>query len=395
MQEDTTPLNVSTLIAKKLAGEMTEAEQQDLERWIAESGQNQAIYESVVDPANRATRDALLKEIDVNADWEEVQGRVFKDAPRRSFLFYKIAASVTLLMAIGVALYLGMTPQANTEEQAAMITPGSAQAIIKLHDGKTITLSDAANQNRQFQERNGSGFFNAAGNLAYSAGDAGKDELLYNEIIVPRGGEYKVTLSDGTNVWLNSETQLKFPVKFPAAERAVVLTGEAYFEVAHQSGRPFIVTTLQQARIQVYGTRFNINAYADLRQVAVTLNEGKVSVSKESGPELMLKPEEQAVVREGRNEIAQLTVDAAQFSAWKDGMLVFDNMSLNDISALLSRWYDVEFEFENDKIRDYRFTADIKRYGTFRDVLKFFEKTNQIAFTIDGRTIRIRDKHDE
>jgi len=393
MQEENPSLSISTLMAKKLAGEMTAAEQQDLDRWLEESAQNRAIYESIINPANKALRDALLQEIDVDKDWEKVSGRVFNQPSERSFPFYKIAASVALLIAIGITLYMMLKPVATTEEQAAMIAPGSPQAIVKLSDGKTIALSEAANQNKKFQETNGSDFFNSAGSLAYSAGDADNSELVYNEIIVPRGGEYQVTLSDGTKVWLNSETQLKFPVRFPAAERVVELTGEAYFEVAHQAARPFIVSTLQQARIQVYGTRFNINAYEG-QSIAVTLNEGSVSVRKESGPALMLKPDEQAVIRSGQNEMAKLGVDAAQFSAWKDGMLVFDNMSLGDVTVLLSRWYDVTFEFENDRIRQYRFTADIKRYATFRDVLRFFEKTNQIAFAIDGRTIRIRDKEE-
>ncbi len=395
MQEDNIPLAVSTLIAKKLAGEMTETEQQDLDRWINESVQNRALYQTVVDPSGKAGRDALMKEIDVNADWEEVSHKLFRSAPERSISWYKVAASVALLAAAGVALYIALKPAKTQEQQAAIIIPGSAQAIVTLSDGKTITLSEAGNQNKEFHERDGSGFFNAAGSLAYEAGSAGGEELAFNEIIVPRGGEYNVTLSDGTRVWLNSETQLKFPVRFPAGERTVELTGEAYFEVAHQQSRPFIVKTQQQARVQVYGTHFNVNAYPYQSQVAVTLNEGKVSVRRENGQELMLKPNEQAVLRNGQPEILRTAVDASQFSAWKDGMLVFDNMSLGDVSTLLGRWYDVTFEFEDERIRHYRFTADIKRYGTFREVLKFFEKTNQITFTIDGRTVRIRDKHDE
>lgn len=395
MQQENAPLAISTLIAKKLAGEMTASEQQDLDRWIDESAQNRTLYQSVIDPASKTSRDTLLKEIDVDASWAQVQDKVFGAAPQRSFPFYKIAASVALLMAVGIALYLGLKPAPTQEQQAALITPGSAQAIVKLSDGKTITLSDSGNQNKAFQENNGFGFFNAAGSVAYTAGAAAGGDLIYNEIIVPRGGEYQVTLSDGTRVWLNSETQLRFPVRFPVAERVVELTGEAYFEVAHQPDRPFIVTTAQQASIKVYGTHFNINTYNDLPQVAVTLNEGKVSVRRENGPEVMLKPDEQAVLRNGTEQISLVAVDAAQFSAWKDGMLVFDNMALGDISTLLSRWYDVKFEFENDRIRAYRFTADIKRYGTFREVLRFFEKTNQIAFTIDDRTILIRDKQEE
>jgi len=393
MQEDNIPLDISTLIARKLAGEMTDNEQEHLDRWIDESEQNRILYQTIVDPASKAARDALLMDIDVDSDWKEVYDKLFNAVTERSFPWYRIAASIALLIAAGAGLYMMLRPR--PESQSAIITPGSSQATVRLSDGKTIALSEAANQNKEFREGDGSGFFNTRGSLTYSAGNADNTDLMYNEIMVPRGGEYQITLSDGTRVWLNSETQLRFPVRFPTGERVVDLVGEAYFEVAHQADRPFIVNTPQQAQIKVYGTQFNINAYNDLGLVAVTLNEGKVSVRRESGQELMLKPDQQAVIRNEQQDISRLTVDATQFSAWKDGMLVFDNMSLGDISVLLGRWYDVTFDFENERIRNYRFTADIKRYGTFREVLKFFEKTNQITFTVSERTIYIRDKQAE
>jgi transmembrane sensor len=303
-----------------------------------------------------------------------------------------VAAAVALLGVTMALLYLYLGRQASPgafEVQVAKITAGTSQAVVKLHNGKTIALADKANLGRQFEEANGASLYNTQGSLSYQAGQASGGELIFNEIFVPRAGEYRLTLSDGTKVWLNAETQLKYPVQFAAHERVVTLTGEAYFEVAPDTSRPFIVNTLYQGRIQVYGTKFNINAYAGSTPCLVTLNEGKVSVRKGEGQEQMLKPDQQAVLTGEGADIRIADVDAGQFSAWKDGMLVFDNLSFYDISTLLSRWYDVQFEFGDDEVKNYRFTADIKKYGSFRDVLRFFEKTNQLSFEIEGRTIRV------
>lgn len=393
MQEDNALHSIASLIAKKLAGEMTGEEQFMLDQWIKESPENERLYAAVIDPVNKAERDAFLKDINVDADWQKLSDKVFneKGGKQITLLWYKVAAAIAFLCVTTAAFYVGKKAVSTNsfEAQVAKIAPGTSQAIVKLHNGKTILLADSSNQDKKFEEANGVNLYNTSGGISYDANEVASDELIYNEVIVPRGGEYKVTLSDGTKVWLNSETQLKFPVKFAASERAVELTGEAYFEVAHNAEKPFIVNTLQQARVQVYGTQFNVNGYEDNTQVYVTLNEGKVSVRKEGSDEVMLKPNEQAVLT---NNINIVKVDAAQFSAWKDGLLVFDNLSFDEITKLLERWYDVKFEFESEAIRNYRFTADIKRYSTFRDVLKFFEKTDQFNFEVEDKTIRILNK---
>ncbi|MBT1706082.1 FecR family protein [Chryseosolibacter indicus] len=395
MQEENGLHSISALIAKKLAGEMTEAEQSELDQWIKESVENERLYNTVIDPVNKLKRDQFLQQIDVQADWQKLSAKVFKEKGGRqiNLLWYKVAAAITFVCIAAGAFYF-KNKAGNTssfEEQIAKINPGTSQAIVRLHNGKTITLSDSINQDKQFEEANGVNLYNSSGGLSYDADDVITDELIFNEIVVPRGGEYKITLSDGTKVWLNSETQLKFPVKFAAKERTVELTGEAYFEVAHMSEKPFIVNTLQQGEVKVYGTQFNINAYADNAQVYVTLNEGKVSVRKIGDSELMLKPDEQAVLGE---KVSVVKVDASQYSAWKDGLLVFDNVSFHQISQLLARWYDVEFEFESEAIKNYRFTADIKRYGTFRDVLRVFEKTDRLNFEVEGKVIKVISKKD-
>lgn len=393
------PFVISTLIAKSVAGEVTDEEQVELQRWLDASPENRNIYNQILNPAYKQERDEFLKTIDASADWERVRAAAF--APKKGkqtwFSAYRIAAAIALVCAASFGLYTLLRNQDATpsfEEQVALIQPGQSQAIVKLHNGQTIVLSDSTNINKTFSEANGTSLRNTQGALSYEADASSSDELIYNEVFVPRGGEYKLVLADGTKVWLNSETELTFPVKFASNERVVELTGEAFFEVAHDSKRPFIVNTPHEGKVQVYGTAFNVNSYEENNNVIVTLNEGKVSLRKANGSETLLKPDDQALLLKDSEMIKVTRVDASQFSAWRNGLLVFDNLSMEEISKLLSRWYNVDFEFDKEKLKHYRFTADIKRYGSFRDVLRFFEKTNQFEFQIEGKVIRVGEKKD-
>lgn len=391
MSTDKIPFNISTLIARKLSVEITEDEQAALDSWINASPVNRAIYEKAIDPKTKAERDRFVQTINVQEDWLKVEQQLRNSGSSKQvqMFWFRIAAAVVFLaVTLGIIFSQWQRPQSpqNFAQEIARINPGKPQATITLNNGTTISLSESNNQNKSFEESNGSSMFNANGVVSYG-GQSNTAELLYNEINIPRGGEYQVVLSDGTRVWLNSETQLKFPVAFVANDRVVELTGEAYFEVAHDSKRPFIVKTLESAAIKVYGTSFNINAYADNDNVAVTLSEGRVSVSKEKNDEVFLQPEQQAIITQ--EHIAVSNVDVSSFTGWKDGLLMFDNLSMEEIAKLLSRWYDVEFEFENDNVKQFRFSADIKRYASFGDVLHIFEKTGQLSFEVHGKTIKV------
>jgi transmembrane sensor len=395
MFTDKIPFKISTLIARKLASEIKEDEQFELDRWINASPANRLTYEITIDPQTKAERDRFVQSINVQGDWMTVKNKLSTGARNQIHMrWYRIAATVLIVAAaVGVLFSQWDKSQSSKafEQEVASIYPGTAQATVKLHNGQTILLSEANNQNKSFEETNGAAIYNANGSVSYRQGQSNAGELIYNEINVPRGGEYKLVLSDGTQVWLNSETRLKFPVQFVTDERLVELSGEAYFEVAHNSKKPFIVNTLKEAKVRVYGTSFNINAYSDNHEVAVTLSEGKVAVSKNGSAQLVLKPGQQAIVT-SETDISVNNVDAAAFGAWKDGLLVFDNLSMEEITKLLSRWYDVDFKFEDDTIKDFRFSADIKRYAAFHDVLKIFEKTGQMSFEIHGKTIKVMNR---
>jgi ferric-dicitrate binding protein FerR (iron transport regulator) len=398
MPIEQSPFHISSLIARKLASEITEDEESELDAWINASPVNKAIYETTIDPKTKIERDSFVQSLNVQSDWLTVQNKLPASKAGKHVQMYwlRVAAAVLVVaVALGVIFFQWERPQTKEafEQEVARITPGTPQATVTLHNGQTILLSEVGNQNKLFEEANGAGIYNANGSVAYREGQSESKDVIYNEINVPRGGEYKLVLADGTQVWLNSETRLKFPVEFNTNERVVELSGEAYFEVAHNIEKPFIVTTLSAAKIQVYGTSFNVNAYADSRAVAVTLSEGKVSVRSKNTNEKMLAPDQQALVTDGET-ISIRDVDASAFSAWKDGLLVFDNLSMGEISHLLSRWYNVEFEFENESIKDLRFSADIKRYATFRDVLEIFERTGQLSFEVHGKKIKVINRTD-
>lgn len=399
MSTEQSPFYIASLIARKLASEITEDEESELTAWISASPENRAIYKTATDPKTKAERDSFVQGIDVQGDWLTVRPKLLAPIAGKHVQIYwlRVAAAILVVaVTLGVVFFRwgGTQSKEAFEQQVARIIPGTAQATITLHNGETILLGEAENQNKVFEEANGAGIFNSNGSIEYREGQSRSAEIIYNEINVPRGGEYKLVLSDGTQVWLKPETRIKFPVWFATNERVVELSGEAYFEVAHNSEKPFMVTTLKEAKIQVYGTSFNVNAYADSRAVAVTLSEGKVSVRRKSMDEVMLAPDQQALITD--NEAIEVReVDASAFCAWKDGLLVFDNLSMGEIADLLSRWYDVDFEFEDDSIKDFRFSANIKRYATFRDVLEIFKRTGQLSFEVHGKTIKVLSMTDD
>ena len=218
-----------------------------------------------------------------------------------------------------------------------------------------------------------------------SAQGAVPAQVEYNVIKVPRGGEYTLTLEDGTKIWLNSETELKFPVRFVGKTREVKIVGEGYFEVAKDSLRPFVVRA-GDVRTQVLGTSFNVKAYRDEKVRAVTLVSGKVSVSAGREREL-LSPGWQAAWDEERGALSKQKVDVKPIVSWKTGMFDFVDMPLEELTTQLSRWYDVDFFFVNESIKNIHFTGAVKRANTLKFMLDFVSLTSDVGYEIKGKTI--------
>ena len=211
-----------------------------------------------------------------------------------------------------------------------------------------------------------------------------KEKPIYNKVEIPRGGEYALVLSDGTKVHLNSMSSLRFPVTFGAGARVVELEGEAYFEVS-KTGQPFLVNT-KGVQVEVLGTTFNISAYPD-EEYQATLVNGSVKVNAEKIGSLILKPSQQATLSVGSNSMQVRTVDTSFYTSWVEGKIHFKDQRLEDIMKTLSRWYDMEVVYQNERIKDFRFGCHLDRYEEIAPFVRLLEKTEKVHAKINGKTI--------
>ena len=220
-----------------------------------------------------------------------------------------------------------------------------------------------------------------------------KRELIYNELRTPRGGGYNLNLSDGTEVWLNAGSSLRFPVSFTDSTRRVYLEGEGYFEVSH-NGNPFIVST-EDMDVRVLGTSFNVSAYSDESEIVTTLVEGKVRIdytgNRESRIESkVLTPNKQALLNRYLAEIKIEEVNIDHYTSWMQGKLEFSNESLDMVLKRLARWYDFEYEFENNQARDYHFSGRINNTENISTILEMLEMTTDVKFDIKKNKIVVK-----
>ncbi len=319
---------------------------------------------------------------------------LLRTMPRR----WMAAAAIVLILLGGGALYI-FTKPAPTAPVAKIplkspdsIHPGSNRAVLTLAGGQQIVLDETHNGllGRQGKTRV---IKLDSGRLAYNSGADGKgggadgndgsgaDAPLYNTITTPRGGQYQVTLPDGTKVWLNAESSLRFPTAFTEKERAVELTGEAYFEVAANKNKPFLVKT-GQSNTRVLGTSFNIMAYNDEGPVKTTLLEGAVKID-EGGRSALLQPGEQGIFNSG--SITTKTVNIRAVIAWKDGYYFFDRTPVQSVMRQIARWYNVDIVYKGAMPKD-EIVGRIPRSAYVSDVLHIMELIG-IHFKIEGRTI--------
>lgn len=301
------------------------------------------------------------------------------------------AAAIVLILAGSTLLfrnYFLPSNHQNDTAQTALITPGKNKAVLTLADGSQITLDDASSGKLASQQ--GLNVIKAAnGQLIYDFSMNGADSqqpAAFNTLYTPKGGQYQVTLPDGTKVWLNSDSKLNFPVAFRGKERRVTLTGEAYFEVSHMRNNPFIVTTSNQS-IEVLGTHFNVNSYADEQAISTTLLEGSVRVSNLFTKNAQtLRPGQQSNLSRHTGDIEVKNVHAEEVIAWKNGYFLFDNQDLPSILRTVSRWYDVEIEFQYTGKYE-RFGGTFSRSSGLRDILNNLEELGHVHFSIDQRKI--------
>jgi transmembrane sensor len=307
--------------------------------------------------------------------------------------FYKkrwvsMVAAACLILLIGGAIFFNSQPwRSNKKEDAnataTIIMPGGNKALLTLADGTTIVLDSAANGTLT-QQGNVDIRKLEDGKLTYHTNDASFSEILYNTVSTPRGGQYQLTLADGSKVWLNAASSLRFPAAFAGSERRVEITGEVYFEIAKDISKPFRVSIAGKSEVEVLGTYFNINAYNDEPAIKTTLLEGSVKVSAiADGQTLVLKPGQQAILDDQLRKVDQ--VDTDEIIAWKTGWFYFDHQELPAILRQVSRWYNVGWRYEGP-ISKKSFSGIVSRENDISDVLKIMENAG-VRFKIENNTI--------
>lgn len=295
---------------------------------------------------------------------------------------YAAAAAIILFSLTGYFLWNNHKRQLPVAEQISPkndVMPGGNHAVLTLANGTHIILDSVGKGNLGIQGGAQVTKINA-GSLTYKTTTNDPTTVYYNSIATPAGGEYQVTLADGTQVWLNALSSLKFPTSFHGATRTVEVTGEAYFEVAKNMAKPFIVK-VNEAAIEVYGTHFNVMAYNNETALETTLLEGSIKFSKGSN-NILLKPGQQSkLLRDSHIELVN-DVNIEQVVAWKNGMQSFNSADIQTIMRQVERWYNIQVEFKGN-ITTRKFTGDIPREAKLSELLDLF-KVNKIHFEIDA-----------
>lgn len=382
------------LIRKYTEGSASKEEMRLVENWFVQQSEIQQQDPEDIDYLN--VKHQMWLNIDQQTERTLTEHSLDSRPKRNSFISYSIAAAAVLAIAVTAILFYGNYKNAARPQFVKNdINPGQNKAVLTLSDGRKISLTDAVNG--QLAQQEGVTISKTAkGQLIYqtAANASGNRTSEYNTIEAPRGGQWQVILPDGSKVFLNASSSLKYPVSFAAKERKVELKGEAYFEVFHNKKSPFRVIAKGQT-VEVLGTHFNIMSYADEKTVKTTLLSGSVKVSanetsssKPGVESLILKPGEQAQVSPQKMKVIT-DVDLEDVLAWKNGYFKF-NENLQSIMAKVSRWYDVEVIYETPPDPDFKFRGEISRDKNISELLNMLDYTGNVHFKIEGRRIIVK-----
>ncbi|MGN8070397.1 FecR family protein [Mucilaginibacter sp. 22184] len=370
--------NAEDLLRRYHNGQVSEEEKAWVETWylhMKTDDQTDELTDDVMEHDRQQSLDALLHDI---------------NAPRHTRLWPRFVAAAVIIMILAGIYALNhrqKTPQtvAATKPVVHDFAPGSNKVILTLSNGSKVELNDA--KKGKVADESGTLINKTAdGQISYAkqeGADHLKNQQLFNTAATPRGGQYQLVLADGTRVWLNAASSVKYPVEFSGSERKVELTGEAYFEVAHDQKRPFRVVSNGQ-RVEVLGTHFNINAYDNEQAVKTTLLQGSVRIVAGANIKT-IKPGEQAQLKHG--QVTVNAVDTDEAVAWKNGFFNFNDADIGTVMRQLTRWYDLEVKYEGS-IPQRQFTGEISRNVTARQILDILS-FKKIHYRIDGNTIVI------
>ena len=373
-----------TLIRKQIDDCLTDEERERLKRWVGDDEGRRHFVEHACQYYKRDL--PVIDETRISEAWLHFIQNQREKRRRRIFSLCTWSAAAVVILVVGTWVWLSNSPEIPIKRPSPMIAWGSNSVRLIISDGTEINLA-SKEPGQTIVDK----WVNVQLNkesLSYEENQLTKD-TLYHTVEVPRGGEYHLTLSDGSQVWLNAESRLTYPAAFGASERRVRLEGEAYFEVESGKGR-FVVET-GDMNVRVLGTAFNVNAYKNEAATRTTLVHGKVEVMT-GGDELqqVLVPGEQAIFdrESGQLEVKQVNTDF--YTRWIKGQFVFRDTPLRDIMRTLARWYEMEYEFTDAELESLCFYGVISRFERVEGLLEQFEKTGKVHFEYRGNKVIVK-----
>ena len=377
-------------IWKKLNGQISDKEDEYLANWRNEYEGNEHIFQMFA-YFHKNKKSILSKPVHVDSAYSKIQYALKKKLRQKVYLRFGLVGAAVVLIGLIVS---GIFSISKKEVQQPIpiaevnILPGQKQATLVLNDGSLHKLDDK--KNLEIEEEN-TVIRSSGKSLTYETRKRKNKGNPYNTLIVPRGAEFFITLSDSTKVWLNSETTLRYPVSFSGEKREVELIGEAYFEVTEDANRPFRVISNDHV-IQVLGTAFNLSSFESQTNIRTTLVEGKIVIENIGDTELSLElePGQQAIFNKHNKNTYQHKVDVSLFTSWKDGRFKFKNAPLHQIMETFSRWYAIDVTFENELARDLEFTGVLKRHQNFEDIIPILERTNDLKIVAYEKKIVVK-----
>lgn len=382
--------HIARLIFLHVQGMTDNAQEKELNEWRSVSPRHEELFQRMLssEHVEKSISRFVKTEEEEERGWWQLQQRARSGRSVRKIKWFPYAAAIVLILSVGGVFYFSgdkeqteILPIAKNEVQV----PGS-RAVLILPDGRKVDLENEVLRSDLAQSD--SLLLVSARSLKYRDIDSPDTTEIFHTLEIPRGGEYLLTLSDGTMIYLNSESTLSFPVKFQGKERKVYLTGEAYFKVAKNTEHPFVVTA-GELEVLVTGTTFGVRAYKDEKDIQTTLESGQVTVKVE-GKSVKLVPNKQVLFNKSTMGLEVRDVDVDLYLAWADGRLVYDNCPLEKILTDLGRWYNIDVFYSRDELRSYQFSLNMKKHEEFTQVLELIGKTGEVQFEIKDNTVIVK-----
>ena len=375
---------IRDLLVREKWDELTADERQMLEEWRQEEESHEQLYRRLAEPGALRRHFDELAAVDTERALAYNRKLLQRYALRRVVRWSLPYAAVVAIVAGVWLLFPRTESQPRVTETIEKIEPGIRRAELVLADGSAVELLPDMQKTLESEQEK---VVIAGNTVDYTGSDENSMPVSQHLIRTPCGGEYSLTLADGTKVWLNAMSELKYPTRFNGNTRCVELKGEAFFEVKPDAQRPFYVK-IDNYEVKVLGTSFNVKAYDDDDSWATTLCIGKVEMTDVHTREsIELLPGRQAVCDRQTGNVEVKEVDILPYVTWKEGHFLFKNQSLEKIMDVMARWYDVSVEFQDESIRNLHFTGDIKRHANFSIILKALTSSVNVNYKLNGREL--------